>query len=284
MALVSINNITPQGIFLNTSNNNSGVFPGIASALYYGLYVTKGVVSLVDGSAAPVSILYLPQGSEVISAKYTTSVAEVDAVITYTEPSPLAANTTYYFSISQLIPGLAVPNQYLNAQIQYTTPLTGTPAKGSVATGLSNILKGLKGFQLTTSVNIGAGTLAVTASAGYPIITASNVDPSGATIAQTTTGVQSFGYAADMNNSIYSQNSSYVSTNTYDQFYIQYNVVTMGVVKTYEATIWINTGATSYSQIKSFLQGGNTQSLFNYDNTGSSSAWLATGAKVLSKE
>ena len=282
MALINIINTTPTGTFLNTTNNNAGTFPGTSGALYYGLYISKGLISLVDGSSPAVNILSLNQPLDV-TAKYTTTVAEVDAVLTYTEDATLTANTTYYFSIQQLIPGYAVPNQYLTQLIQYTTPLTGTPSKGSVATGLAAILNGLEGFKLTTSVNTGAGTLAITASAGYPILTGNNVDSSGATLVQTTTGIQSVGQKADLTNSVYGTNTNWVSTNTYDMFNIQWKTISNGITNQYSATILINTGATSYAEIKSFLQGGNTQSLFNYDGTSTSSAWLAV-AKSLSRE
>ena len=276
-------NTTPTGAFLNTSNNNSGTFPGIPTALYYGLYVQKGVVSLVDGSNPAVSMLSLPSGFDVISAKYTSTVAEVPAVVTYTEPTTLTANTTYYFSIAQLIPGLAVPNQNLNALIQFTTGTTITA--GTVTAGLATVLNGLSGYKLTATSSVVAskGVLTITAASGFPLITLSNVDASGAVLGTTTTGVQSFGQKNDITNSIYSTNTNWTSTNNYDQFYIVWTVRTAGVATTYSATIWLNTGVTSFGQIRSFLQGGNTQSLFNYDGTANSSSVIAI-LKVLSRE
>jgi hypothetical protein len=249
--------------FINTINTHSVALPGSSAntGSYYGLYLNAGTVSLTDSAGVSAFGFYGAIDFDSITpgtAAYKARVTETVAIATYTEGT-LAANTDYYFTVTQLIPSVS-GNTNLSARVRFNSGSVTTA--NSVATGLGAELLKLQGFKLASATASG-GVLTITAAAGFPILFLSGVDSVG-TIALSTPGVQSFGYNTDMVNAGWSTYAGYSSGNTYDQFKVTYKRTINDQQVVSQAIVFINHADANLTNLKNALTSGNATSVFNF--------------------
>lgn len=244
---------TPYGILFDTAGNIGGL-----------QIVDVNGNPLFPGSGVKYSSLSIPAG-------YQSAVAEVDAIWTATEPT-LIADESYSFRIFQWD---TLNNAWLGqgdgTKIFGDTQTTTTA--GTVATQWASQINlfATTGIIKASATSSGA-VLTVTALAGYPIMIL-KTPTNGVVLAETTVGVQSFGYPLDLMAKGYQPigatrsypfqatvvpPNGYLSTGIYDLVAFYFNEPLVGSLagsrnQRYRANLWIDQNGNNYAAWKTYF-------------------------------